>query len=468
MTTSNRVYDTRVMGVLLPLIAGAALAVTFTASPLTALTLPIAVAVITMAVRGLPDQERRSLLTLLWIGLAARVITITALFLIGLPGHSDVSVGGLSGDDAYYFDRAIRARDLILGFAAGKYDYFVVSDAYGQTNYLRLLTWLQVAFGPTPYGMRVLNALLYVTGAAILFRVARKGFGAVPAMIGLAIILFLPSLFFWSISLLKESMFFLLTAVLISSVYRVANHWRTPHLLPLLGLGAVCLWLLGDLRRGGLMLAVAGIALGLAARITFAKPARVIAATVIVVITIGAAASSEGMRSRFVTAVTSAARIQAGHVFTVGHAYKLLDDGFYVNPGEPGGLTFEQSLRFVGRAAASFVLTPLPWEMRSRGELASLPEHMLWYLMLVLAPIGCVAGWKRDPLLTCLLIGCAIPTAAALAVTNGNVGTLLRLRGLVTPQLVWISAVGAVAVLQSLLARPRAHHDRLAFEGPSA
>jgi hypothetical protein len=467
MTTSNRVYDTRVVGVLLPLIAGAALAVALTASPLTALTLPIAVAVIAIAVRGLPDHERRSLLALLVIGLAARVIAIAALFLIGLPGHSDASVGGLSGDDAYYFDRAIRARDLMLGFAAGKYDYFVVSDTYGQTNYLRLLTWLQVAFGPTPYGMRVLNALVYVTGAAILYRVARKGFGSVPATIGLAIILFLPSLFFWSISLLKESTFFLLTAVLISSVYRIVSR-RWQHLFPLLGLVVVCVWLLGDLRRGGLMLAAAGIALGLAARVILAKPARLIAATVIVVIAIGAAGSSEAMRSRFVNAVTSAARVQAGHVFTVGHAYKLLDEGFYVNPGEPGGLTFEQSLRFVGRAGASFVLTPLPWEMRSRGELALLPEHMLWYLMLVLAPIGCVAGWKRDPLLTCLLVGYAIPTAAALAVTNGNVGTLLRLRGLVTPQLVWISAVGVVAVLQSLLARSRAHHDRLAFEGPSA
>src|SRR5262245_34949486 len=134
MTASNRVYDTRVMGVLLPLMAGSMLAVALTASPLTALTLPIAVAVIAMAARGLPDHERRSLVTLLWLGLGARVIAIAALFLIGLPGHSDASVGGLSGDDAYYFDRAIRARDLILGFAAGKYDYFLVSDTYGQAT----------------------------------------------------------------------------------------------------------------------------------------------------------------------------------------------------------------------------------------------------------------------------------------------------------------------------------------------
>jgi hypothetical protein len=53
--------------------------------------------------------------------------------------------------------------------------------------------------------------------------------------------------------------------------------------------------------------------------------------------------------------------------------------------------------------------------------------------LLVLLPIGAVAAWRRDPLVTCLLLGYALPTACVLALTNGNVGTLLRLRGLVTP-----------------------------------
>ena len=177
-----RVYDTRVKGFLLPLIAGLGLAAAFTASPLTVLALPLAWVVITLAGRGLPEDERRSLTALLWIALAARMAAIVGLFLIGLPGHSDVSVGGLSGDDAYYFGRAIRARDLLLGFASGKYDYFVVTDTYGQTNYLRLLTWLQVVAGPTPYGMRVVNALMFISGSAVLFRTVRKGFGARPVI----------------------------------------------------------------------------------------------------------------------------------------------------------------------------------------------------------------------------------------------------------------------------------------------
>jgi hypothetical protein len=107
--------------------------------------------------------------------------------------------------------------------------------------------------------------------------------------------------------------------------------------------------------------------------------------------------------------------------------------------------------------------------MRSQGEFAFLPEHMLWYLMLILSPIGFVAGWKRSPLLTCLLVGYALPTAVVLAFTNGNVGTLLRLRALVTPQLIWVSALGLLAVAGSLV-EWRRHSDnrKLAFDGPAA
>ena len=456
-------------GFLLPLIAGAGLAAAFTASPLTVLALPLAWVVVTLAGRGLPEDERRSLSALLWIALAARVAAIAGLFLIGLPGHSDVSVGGLSGDDAYYFGRAIRARDLLLGFAAGKYDYFVVTDTYGQTNYLRLLTWLQVVVGPTPYGMRVVNAVMFVGGSAVLFRTVRSGFGAVPAFTGLAVLLFLPSLFFWSISLLKESMFFLVTALLIGGTMRLLNKPRLSNVIPLIALGALCLWLLDDLRRGGLALAIAGIALGLILRVVFARPSRIVAAATLATVLVVTAFSNEAVRSRFVAGVTSAAQIHAGHVFTIGHAYKLLDDGFYMFPGTPEGLTFEQSLRFVGRAAASFALTPLPWDVRSRGELALLPEHMIWYVMLVLSPIGLLAGWKRSPLLTCMLVGYAIPTAAVIAATNGNVGTLLRLRALVTPQLVWVSAIGLLAVLSTLLERSRqSRPSLLVTEGPLA
>jgi hypothetical protein len=163
------------------------------------------------------------------------------------------------------------------------------------------------------------------------------------------------------------------------------------------------------------------------------------------------------INARLLAGVPEAAKIHSGHVFTVGHAYKLLDDGFYYSPSAPAAssltLTNDHAARFLLRSMYTFMLTPLPWEMRSRGELLLLPEQILWYLVLIGLPVGAVSGWRRDPLLTALLIGFVLPTAAVLAVTNGNVGTLLRLRGLVTPYLLWVSVLGCCVVLDRLAQR---------------
>ena len=59
----------------------------------------------------------------------------------------------------------------------------------------------------------------------------------------------------------------------------------------------------------------------------------------------------------------------------------------------------------------------------------------------------------EDPNSADVLVG-AVPAGThdlvLLALTNGNVGTLLRLRGLVIPYLVWISAVGFCTALGAL------------------
>jgi hypothetical protein len=438
-------------------ICGLILAVLYTASPLFTLTLGGAAVLLGLAGRGLEAPERRRLLILLVCALALRFIFIGAVMVGGIPYLNDLSIGALRGDDAYYMGRAIRARDITLGLTQGKYDFFVVTDEYGRTSYLQLLTAFQVLFGPTPYGMRAFNALLFVSGAVILYRLARRGFGEWPSFIALAVILFLPSLFVSSVSLMKEPSYFFTTALLLRCVRVVLDHPSLRQVTIAIALGAVCLWILDDLRRGALVLAVAGIATTIGLLIVFASARRAVAVAAVAVVLVAAASMQEPLRARATAAVTGVAKTHGGHVFTVGHAYKLLDEGFYAIPGTPAAWTIQltegQALRFLVRAAVSFVVTPLPWEMASLSELAFFPEHVLWWLIVVFTPIGCVAAWTRDARTTALFAGFVLPTAAALAVTNGNVGTLLRLRGLVTPLMIWLAAFGALALAEGALAR---------------
>lgn len=447
-------------------IAGLALGLALTASPLTCLLLASAPWLLRAAARGLPESERRILIGILLAALAARVAVLGALLVAGLPLHNSLSIGALSGDEAYNLARALRTRDAWLGVATSRYDYFVVFDDYGRSSYLTFLTWLQVLFGPTPFAARVLNSALFVAGGAILFRLTRPGLGAVPAFGGLIVLLFLPSLFHTSITLLKESAYLVATAALLSAtagMLRAGVSWRAAALLVVMGSS---LWLLADLRRGGLGLALVGLGLGLVAYVASATFWRAAAAIALLVAATTAFVATPAARDRAVGALESAAKIHSGHIFTVGHSYQLLDPGYYMKPAPASAssldLTPDHALRFAIRAVGSFILTPLPWEMRSVRELAFMPELLVWYALIILLPAGLVAGWRRDRLVTCLLAGYAATIGVVIAITTGNVGTLLRLRGLVTPLICWLSVLGLCALAQAAVRR----HPRLLADSP--
>lgn len=431
---------------LLCVLGGLALALIFTASPLGVAVLACAPVAALLAGRHLDAGDRRILFVMLGAALAARVAAVLLLFVSGLPDVNSLSLGSLTGDQSYNLMRSMRTRDILRGFGElTHYDYFVATDEYGRTSYIELLTVLQFMFGPAPFGLRVLNAALFLAGAALLFRALRPRYGRLPATIGLLVVAFLPSLFYASISVLKEALFFFASsAVLVSAIAlgRVRAPLRIAGLLIVIAAG---IWMLDDLRRGAVVLSIAGLLCGVGLRLIAATPRPLVAGVALLIAGGVVVAATPGIQERALNGVVAAAKQHSGHVFTVGHAYKLLDDGFYAHPRTAASrldLTGEQAVRFVARGLTAFLLTPLPWEARSLSERAYWPEHLLWYILLLSLPFGIAEGMRRDAWATSMVVGFVIPMAITLALTNGNVGTLLRLRGLVSPYLAWVSALG--------------------------
>jgi len=79
----------------------------------------------------------------------------------------------------------------------------------------------------------------------------------------------------------------------------------------------------------------------------------------------------------------------------------------------------------------------------------------MWLAMAALVPVGLAAGLRRDALLTCVLIAHGLLIVMMVALTSGNVGTLIRHRGLALPYFVWFSALGACQLLQRFAARAK-------------
>ena len=433
--------------------AGLSLAALYTLTPLTVCVVAAGAAVVPRLAAGLPRHERRWLAFLLTLAVVARLTAIGGVLIADLPNHDDQFLGATSGDEAYTMSRALRTREILRGSPTSLYDFFVAFDDYGRNSYVEAATALQVVFGPTPYSLRLLNTLLFTCGALLLFRLCRPVFGGGPALVGLTTVLFWPSLFVWSFSLLKESLYFFLSTAIVSATIALwrAQRWGARGVA--LASGAAAALLVQGLRPGALLLSAAGLTTGLVAYVLLGSRRRFIAGAACVVVATYAV-SRPPLDARLLGALEGTAKTHTGHVFTVGHDYKLLDAGFYVNPQTPAAstltLTGDEAARYVIRALASFVVVPAPWQLQSARELAYLPEQMGWYLLVVLLPIGIAAGCRRDRLVTCMLAGYVAPTAVALALTNGNVGTLLRLRGLVVPFLAWISAVGFCAVIDTL------------------
>ena len=292
-----------------------------------------------------------------------------------------------------------------------------------------------------------------MTAGVLLFRTVRFAFGPLPAFSGLAAMMFLPTLFYWSISLLKEPLYLLAGALTLTGA--VASARASTLRARILPLTAMVGGLAHDKRPARRRLRTGRTRSWLRhrdPRVLFLTAAR----------QVDRRRCRRGSHVRRVIRTGRTATPRAGarpggedargtrvhgrpFVPTAGH-------GLLVNPvtasDSPLTLTAPEAMRYVIRAALSFVVVPLPWDLASTRELSYLPEQLLWYTIVVLFPIGLVAGWKRDPLVAALLAGFVMPTAAALALTNGNVGTLLRLRGTIIPYVVWISAVGFFAALQ--------------------
>jgi hypothetical protein len=420
---------------------GVAIGVVYALSPLTVWFAVAAAAIVAWAERGVDGDERRWLRLVLIAAIVLRVLAVMILF--ASTNHASTSFATFFGDEEFFIKRSIWLRNLALGVPIHSADFIYAFDEVGQTSYLYLLAAIQVLVGPAPYGVHLVGVAFYLAAVVLLFRLARRTFGRVPAFVGLTLLLFLPTLFAWSVSALKESAFLLLTASAVSLVeVIVRGRTWTRRLAAAIAVG-VLIATVESVRRAGAVLTSTSLGAGLALAWIVTRPRVLIATIVLLPIVLGAALSRPEAQVRAFRTVKLAGDQHQGHINTPGYVYKTLDDRFYISARDLADMRFFEQARFVLRSLVGYVLVPLPSQARSNALLAYMPEQMIWYLMVALVPFGFVCSLRRDPLVASLLLAMAVISAALVAMISGNVGTLVRHRGgMVIPYIVWLCAVG--------------------------
>ena len=94
------------------------------------------------------------------------------------------------------------------------------------------------------------------------------------------------------------------------------------------------------------------------------------------------AVRTDAIYSRIKSQLEIAAVQHIGHVKTVGHSYKLLEERFYVDAAREIAITAwtpSDQARYVIKAVASLIAVPLPWQARSTTEFLFLPpaDHLV-------------------------------------------------------------------------------------------
>ena len=139
--------------------------------------------------------------------------------------------------------------------------------------------------------------------------------------------------------------------------------------------------------------------------------------------------------------------------------YKILDPRYYRDGRLLYAMPRREAGAYVLRSVVSYVTEPVPWRSESRAMRAYLPEQMLWYVVLAFVPFGFVAGMRRDPVLTSLLAAHAGVIVMMVALTSGNIGTLIRHRGLVLPYIAWLAALGLCDFVSRFTPAPSQRRD---------
>lgn len=443
-------------------LAGVALGAWYAASPLTIWFVLAVAGVFRWAGVGLGDRERRWVYGILAVAVGIRVAAIVALF---LSTQNDQLVSFFwDGDGVYLKYRALVIRQVWMGVPISPVDVFnAFMPYYGWSSFIYVLAYLQYLTGPALYGVHLLNVAIFAASAVAMHRLIRSSLGRASALAGFGLMLFLPTLMAWSVSALKESVCVFLFVVGVRAMITAARFATPMHRrIAALALLVAAIAAADSVRPGISVIMIVGLGAGLAANLVVRRLGWLLIASICLPLAAMQAWDNPRIQSTVMTQLKSAAILHRASYLEKGSGYTLLDRRFYSQyPADEDGRTIvridtmtpDEGLRFAARAFASVFVMPLPGQIPPGLSVVLLPQQLIWYILLILACVGVFAGLRRDALVTCMLACLFMAGCLIVALTNGNIGTLVRFRDLVVPCVVWLSALGATSLASSMMLR---------------
>lgn len=321
-------------------------------------------------------------------------------------------------------------------------------QVYGYHAYVLVIGWFYYLFGFSPVSVKWVNgwigsfhvlAIFYLARACFQSRIARW------ASVGVALF---PTLVLWSATNLKEPVFFLSTTLLLAlfMAFRAKRSLKRWALC-----GVAFLAILSVLQNLGRKEVGVSLVVGLLAAFCLEVCLRRRWYPLLLFLGIALLPFSPWVKIK--QAVHLGLYRHTGYVHTESATYRFLPDWMYSSPIQlrEGVLTDSDARVVISRvplALTHYLLQPFPGLTGSRFALQvmMIPQMIGWYFALFFAALGVAAAvrwnlWRCGPLLA---VGSIWVFMGALS--SGNVGTLIRVRDMVTPIALIFSAAGLWAL----------------------
>lgn len=399
----------------------------------------------------------------LWSVLRGRISFVLALVLVAFVLRAIAAVvlegaliaaggdGFIALDDRAYNQVAWQQAQAWRGVGPGVHP----RERYLLNVYTYTEAALYLATGHQPLAMKLLNCLFGALTAGLIYLTARRLFSHLAACLSGIAAAFFPSTFLWSTTNLKDAMFLFFLALILWLLTWLVLTARQRLIVPLL----VTLAIIGGLRiyiQALLAIVIPGTVLLQSG----ARFARKWATGALLMIGCAAALWLSG-GARWVVGYLpfidqqrylAAAGANSAYVPTPGPTER-------VGVGESSPAPATRSLRglitWLPTGLVYALAAPFPWAAQRTVERITIPEVLLWYVALALATIAIAVHWRRWQSYAHLL-GFIGSLLLLLALTQGNLGTLVRQRGMAIPFTLVFSGEGAAW----LWSRWRARRER--------
>jgi hypothetical protein len=269
---------------------------------------------------------------------------------------------------------------------------------------------------------RTVNILCGVWVAIPVYFLARSlaGGDEWTGKVAAALTVFFPSMILWSVLNIREAPTILAIVSIVYFPYRSGDRFRGLHLLGLM----IALTALALSREYlfALVACSAGIGL-LVSRLRSAKGRVGLAVVLLVMVVMVVARTDLGIPSQETPALDVLDYLRRDMAVGARSAYGADADTTTI----PG------LLRYLPIGLAHFLLAPFPWAIGSTLQAATLPEQLVWYVLLFFAFWGIWRSVREDPRGSSVVLFVMGTIVVSYSLVEGNVGTAFRHRAQVYP-----------------------------------